>query len=234
MAIFPRIKLEKTLQVDDKTRLDGTKSYKSKDEAAITAVEIDPGDGAGYIDVYNADSDNWFLDYQYASAGDKTVQIRVTTDGSPTNVSTTLTVVTAAADYLFSNDADLVTHEPDILKWVTDGRDSFLNLHRRSQELIMAFLDEKGLTDSSGDRLTKAAIIDIEETRQWSTFLCLRLIFEGLSNAIDDIYSEKAKRYEKLEQQARNRFILRIDLDGDGDAEVGEGFLLSNVRIRRM
>jgi len=36
MAIFPSLELEKIIQTNDKTRLDGTKSFKTVDEADIT------------------------------------------------------------------------------------------------------------------------------------------------------------------------------------------------------
>jgi hypothetical protein len=137
-------------------------------------------------------------------------------DGSTTATKTKyVNVFSVAGDNLFSDDTDLTKHEPDILKWIPDGRSSFMNVHRRSQELILAWLDEKGYTDVYGDKFDKFDLVDIEEVKQWSVFMTLRLIFEGISNAIDDIFAEKAKRYLVLEESARNRAIIRIDTDNE-------------------
>lgn len=132
-------------------------------------------------------------------------------------------VYSEAGDYLFSNDGDLTSHEPDIMKWVTDGRSSFKNVHRRSQKLIIAWLDEKGYVNVYGDKYTKRDIVDIEEVKQWSTFMTLRLIFQGLSNAVDDVFDRKAKYYELNEQAARQRVILRLDSNKDGVVNEIEG-----------
>lgn len=132
-------------------------------------------------------------------------------------------VYSESGDYLFSNDGDLTSHEPDLMKWVTDGRSSFKNVHRRSQKLIVAWLDEKGYVNVYGDKYTKRDIVDIEEVKQWSTFMTLRLIFQGLSNAIDDVFDRKSKTYELNEQAARQRVILRLDSNKDGVVNEVEG-----------
>ncbi len=142
-------------------------------------------------------------------------------------------VYTAVGDYLFSSDGDLTSHEPDILKWVPEGRSSFLNIHRKSQRLIMNWLDEKGYVDSENRKYVKQAIVDTEEVRVWSTYMTLRLIFQGLSNAVDDIFDRKATVYEQLEESARQRAILRLDTDGDGVADTGEGLGISSGTLFR-
>lgn len=227
MAIFPNLELEDIVQVNDKTRLNASKSFVSKDEAAITLIEIEPEASAGYVDVTAAAAKNWYLDWEYATAGTKVVSCRVTTDGSPTTSTFSLTVVSAATDNLFSSDSDLTALEHDILRWVPDGRNSFKNVHRKAQSLIMAWLDENGHTDSSGARLTKAAIVDLEEVRYWSSALAMSLIFKSISNAVDDVFQEKAKQYDSMAISHRNRLILRLDVDGDASISVGEGI---NVR----
>jgi hypothetical protein len=138
-------------------------------------------------------------------------------------------------DSLFSNDSDLVQHEPDILKYLPDGKNSYKYAHRRAQELILKFLDEKGYTDIYEDKLLLDAIVDIDEVREWSIFVTLRLIFQGLRNATDDVFSEKAKDYLEEEKQARNRTILRLDVDGDGEVESNssEGFHVSTISCAR-
>ena len=133
-----------------------------------------------------------------------------------------------AGDYLYSSDTDLIAHEPDIMRWVTDGRSSFKNVHRRSQKLIIAWLDEKGFVNTFNEKYKKRDIIDIEELRQLSIFMTLRLIFQGLSNAIDDIFDRKSKIYELYEESARNRSVIRLDIDKDGIADQGETLSISS------
>lgn len=212
MAIFPYIEHEDLVQVNDRTRLNSSKSYVTPDEAAITKIEVQPESSASFFDI----TSNKYLDYQYSSDGDKTVTVRVTTDGTPVTVSSTISVVTEADDKLFSKDADLTSHESEILKYVDKGRNSFKNVHRRAQSIILAYLDEHRIWDKDGNRLTKDDIVDIQEVTEWSKFTTLRLIFEDRSNGVDDLFQNKASLYEAYEQRARNRGTLRLDTNNDG------------------
>jgi hypothetical protein len=214
-VIFPVLELENKIQVDDKTRLSAIKTYVTPEEAAISLLEIEPFAGAGFLDVTNAK----YLDYQYSMGGDVQVTLRVTTDGAPESITKNITVISAADDRLFSSDADLVPHEPDVLSYVRDGRNSFLDVHRTAQEHILAWLDEHGLRQADGTLFTAVNIHNLEEVKRWSKFLTLRLIFEGLSNSVDDIFAQKSERYRILEAEARNRVNITLDVDGDGNAD---------------
>jgi len=227
--IFPVLKLEDVVQVNDQTRLDATKSYKTPDEAAITLVEIEPEPGAGFIDVTSSK----YLDYQYSSDGDKDVTVRITTDGAPTQLTKVLSITSVADDKLFSSDEELTSHEPDILNYVAPGRNSFLNVHRNAQDRILTWLDEHRITDQNGDRLNKDAIVDTQEVNDWSKFMVLRLIFEGLSNSVEDIFSIKAQKYSDMEAKSRNRSQLRLDRDGDGSTDDESPVDLRTFRLVR-
>jgi hypothetical protein len=130
-----------------------------------------------------------------------------------------VSVYSEDGDALFSSDADLIPHEPDILKWLPKGKNSYKYVHRRAQEMILAWLDEKGYTDIYGDKLLIDAIVDLSEVREWSKYLTLKLIFQSLKNATDDVFGEKVQNYLAEEKSARNRAVLRLDLDGDGTIE---------------
>ncbi len=229
MAIFPTLELEKTLQVNDRTRLSGVKTY-TVAEAAISLIEIEPDSGAGFFDVTSTK----YLDWEYSTDGTKTITLRVTTDGSPVTSSKTLEVLSVADDKLFSADNELLSYEPNILSWTREGRNSFLDVHRASQDRILKFLDQNGFWDENGDPLTKADIINIDEFQDWSKFMTLRLIFEGLSNAIDDIFHEKAVRYRKMELEARDRAKYRVDLNNDGDVDDDEGFDFRSIQLSKL
>ena len=227
MAIFPNLEIEKKVQVDDKTRINASKTYVSTDEAAVTLMEIEPEAGSGFIDVTSLQ----YLDWQYSTDGDKVISLRVTTDGSPESITKTLPIISVADDKLFSEDSELLPYEPNILQWVRDGRNSFLDVHRAAQDRIMKYLDENGFWDSNGDALTLDAVTDIAEFNDWSKFMTLKLIFEGLSNATDDIFHEKALRYRELEFRARDRAILRVDVNGDATTTNEESFEMRNIEL---
>lgn len=221
--LFPVLELESVVQVDDKTRLSALKSYISKDETPITLVEIEPESGAGFIDVTGTGLDDFYLDWQYSADGAKTVSLRLTNASGSSLVTKDVTIVTKANDYLFSNDSDLISYEGDLLNYVRAGRNSYLDKHRAAQSKILSYLDEKGITDKDGDRLTKAAIVNVEEVKEWSIALTLSIIFEEISNAIDDIFADKSAKYKQMALTHKNRAFLRLDKDGDGDADENDG-----------
>ena len=234
MAIFPHIETEVTVQENDKTRIDATKSFVDKGEAAITLVEIEPEAGAGFIDVTGTSYKDWYLDYEFATAGTITSTVRITTDGAPTSRTQTIAVVTEAVDKLFSNDQDLKIHEHDILKYVPQGKSSFKYMHRRAQSLILDWLDRQGYTDTGGVKLGLDAVVDITEVKEWSTYLAISLIFADISNVPDDIFDKKVGIYTTRMLDARNRSVLRLDLTGDGNVEVGENIrVTSSFLVRR-
>lgn len=142
-------------------------------------------------------------------------------------------VYSVEGDRLFSSDADLVAHEPDILQWIVAGRASYLDFHRRAQRLIFAWLDKNGYVDIFDEKYDKFDVQDKEELRMWSTHLCLKIIFESFKNASDDVFQQKREYYSKEEQFYRNRLVLRIDADGNGKVEDTEFLTISSGNLIR-
>lgn len=142
-------------------------------------------------------------------------------------------VYTSAGDRLFCSDQDLTAHEPDLMKWVPQGRSSFKDVIRRSQKLIVAWMDEKGYVNAYGNKFDKWDLVDLEEVRQWSIFQTLKLIMQGISNQTDDVFDRKAKEYSKFEEAARQRAILRIDVNKDGVVDTTEGASISSGSLFR-
>ena len=194
----------------------------------VTLVVIEPESGAGFFDV----TENLYLDWQYPTDGDKTISIRITTDGAPVVNTKVLPIISEEDDHLFSSDEQLTAHEPTILGYVRDGRNSFLDVHRSAQDRIINWLDEHRITNSDGGRLTKDAIVNIEEVNNWSKYLALKIIFEGISNSVEDVFSQKSKTYGTLEIAAKNKAQIRLDTDGDGNEDAGAVDLRS-FTIRR-
>lgn len=212
--IFGTIKNESILQVKDKTRIDVKSTFISPDEEAITKLEIEPEATAGYIDVTSSKQ----LDWSYATAGDKTISLRVTTDSTPEVFTSTVKVLTAEDDRLFSSDADLVQLEDDILNYVRKGRDSFLDKHREAQYRILDQLDMERIYDIDGKRLKAINIANLDEVRQWSKYLTAQIIYESLVSEVDDVFQQKAAKYEQFATKYGNRAALSIrqDLNKDG------------------
>jgi uncharacterized Fe-S cluster-containing radical SAM superfamily protein len=101
--IFPKLKTESIVQVNDKTRIDARDTFLSPDEAAITLLEIQAEIGGQFLDVTGTS----YIDWQYDTAQEETITLRVTTDSTPVTITKTLTVISASDDNLFSSDADL-------------------------------------------------------------------------------------------------------------------------------
>lgn len=206
---------------NNKITVSATASFMFKESSAASQAFLE-------LDVSNASHTSELVEY-----GIKIVTVVVSNGTNTDTKYFYLKSYSEAGDRLFNGDGDLVSHEPDILRWVPDGKASFKNVYRRSQGLIVAWLDEKGYVNSYGNKYDKNDIIDIAEVKQWSTFMSLRLIFQGMSNAIDDIFDRKAQQYSMNEEAARQRVILRIDTNKDGVADSTEGLSIYSGSLFR-
>jgi hypothetical protein len=237
VMIFPNLSVEKTLQVKDATRLDARKSI-YRDIANVKDVEISPeNDGLGdpqYVSVYESgDFQLWYLDYLYETDGEKEITLRITDIADVTKVtSETITVVTEESDALFSKDKDIVEAEPDVMRYLPEGKTSYLYAHRESQRRILAFLDENRIWKNDETRFTKDEIVDVEEFVHWSRFLTLHMIYTQKIVSIEDFFSFKADEYKGLMNSARGRATLRLDKNGDGVVDTKQD-RLSTLVVRR-
>lgn len=211
------------------TRIISTSSFISKDEAAVTLVEIEPEAGDGYIDVTGSSTRDWYLDWQYSGTSRTVdVSVRITTDGVPVTFTDTLELQTATDDKLFSEDSHLVQHEHDIMKYLPAGHSTFNFVHRRSQTRILEWLDENGYTlRKQHGKVTKDQVLVKEELREWSVYKTLELIFAANSNSLDDIFEDKRKHYQDRAGRARHKYLRGIDWNESGEIESFEE--LSNV-----
>lgn len=166
---------------------------------------------------------------------DRIATLSINNATTPVTLDKTIQVVSEIADNLFSTDDQLRKHEPEIMKYLPAGRATFIDVHRRAQALILAIIDTEGFLDDYGDKLTVEDFVDTSEVSEWSAALTLQLIFEGVANAPDDIFSEKAKRYAGLALLFKRRAILRVDTNADGivDPSTNEGLFISDMRVSR-
>lgn len=237
--IFPVLKLEAKVQTNEKTRLDGTKSYTSIDEAAVSLVRIKPDSSDPYITVATGanatNSELWYLDWQYSSSGTKHPEIEITTNATPSTYTVDITVANPNAEKLFSSDTDLIAEEPDILKYVKDGKNSFNDFHRVAQEKIMDEIYRQRIFNTDGNKLTIDEVLDTVELKQWSKYMVLKLIFESMSNKVDDIFSVKSTKYAQFEQKAFNECMnqMRLDYNKDGELNKADEFDFRSVELIR-
>lgn len=221
---------QKKVQISEKVRIDVSKTF-AHSGRTISSIVVKPvSEGSDSFDV----TSDGYLDIAYDSAGEKTIHVTLTLDNAETvALAKTITVVAEATENLFSSDPDLIGHEPDILNYLPTMFSDYRYVHRLSQDRILTNLDERGVTDNDGNRIVAADVKDVEECNDWSKFLTLQYIFESLSNAIDDIFHEKAMRYRELARQASSRAFLRLDYDGDGTLESAERASASSGRLFR-
>ncbi len=163
----------------------------------------------------------------------KKITVTVNNGGSAQSLTKYIKVFTAQGDCLFSDDEDLVTWEPDVVKWVATGRSSFLREHREAQEQVMYYLDRQGYTDVYGAKFTKFDIIDHSEVNEWSKFLALSIIYWGISNKKDDVFLNKHYVYVKKYTEARDRAILRLDINRDKRSDPGENSTIQGAMVVR-
>jgi hypothetical protein len=179
----------------------------------------------------------WFLDWQYTASqvGPINVMVRITTDGEGVIfASPGLQVVTPATDLLWSSDQDLVLHEPDVLKWVPEGRSSFLNVHRKSQTAILEWLDAIRIHRSDGSRLMKQDLLVTTDVKELSTYYTLHFIYRGLQNKPDDVFALKAQDYMDLVLETKGRGRIQADMDQSLAIDSNEKRDLRSIRgVRR-
>lgn len=140
-------------------------------------------------------------------------------------------VYTPEGDGLYSEDSDLVSLEPDIMKWVQSGRATYLDLHRKSQKLILDYLDRKGFRNEDGKKITKFMLVDNSDVRVWSYYQVLKLFFLGIQNDKDDVFKKKSDYYSKLEVDARERVEISLDSDEDGEPDESSKLHVSSGRM---
>lgn len=170
----------------------------------------------GFIYETNASDSHEGLPVEY---GIKKLVVSINNGGVASTYNFYQKVYSVLGDRLFSSDLDLISEENQILKYLPAGKSSYIYVHRRAQESILEWLDQNGYVNVNEKKFTKHDIIDISEVKAWSRYLALELIFRDFGNAKDDVFKDKANFYEKKAIAARNRMVLRLDVNEDGIAD---------------
>ena len=228
--IFINCVNEEIVQVNDKTRIDVSRSFVSGEE--LTDIEIRPSASDNFISVFSNDQDKWFLDWAYSTDGEQTITVRAT-DGSSNVVSQqfTITVVTAAADNLYSNDSQIFAIENELKRYIPAGRNSYNNIHREAQKRILNYLERKRIWKDDGKPYTKDQINLLGELNQWSLYETILIIYTDLFMSGGDKFKEKVKQYSELVQNEKTRASIRIDKNSDDAIDRNEIQDLKSFRM---
>lgn len=225
--LFPILRTDSIVQVGDKLRLDASRSFVSP-TATISKYEFDPTNGGTYIDTGTVN----YMDWVYPAAGTQTAKLRITSTTTAV-ITLAVTVVTAAADGLFSDDASLFEIEPNVMKYLPPERSSFKYVHRRVQKHILDTYAQRRIYKQDGSKIVLADLVDVTEVSNWATLMALGYIFQGLSNAIDDVFDKKAKKYF-MNAYAAEHMALRFDFNGDSELDEFENYdMISTGLFRR-
>jgi len=154
-----------------------------------------------------------FLDYQYSTTGIKTITARINSVDLATS---TVNILSEVNDITFASDQDLIKHRGDILNYVRTGRNSFIDKHRLVKELIVDFVNRRGILKPDKTPYTDADITNIESLKQWAIYRCLSLIMYEMSNQNDDVFYRDYLRYLEISKQHENETLLFLDLNNDG------------------
>ena len=232
--IFPNIFTEEILQIKDKTRLDSTGSFRLDMAPTITDILIEPEAGAGFTSVFNGgDSRKWLMDWAYITNGAKIVTVKIIDENAAEYTeSDTIMVLSEEDDHLYSNDSELVAIEHDIRKYIPKGRNTWKDKHRLAQTFIVDHLNDDGITNTSGDRLDKYAIVDIEEVNEWSKYRTLFYIYEDIKVNAEDVSNEKAQKYKLMAENSAEKAFIRLDTSGDGEEDTKVASIVTRLRVR--
>lgn len=211
--IFPSIRMDSVVQVDDLFRVDLGNSSTS-DGSDLTKIELAIG-LADPVSIYEpeAEKHNKFIDWQFDSEGEKELTFLFTHGLDTRSVTKKILVKTAAEEKLFSNDEMLIGLEPDIYDLLPAGRSSFIYVHRMAQEKIMRELVE------DGHEVNLSMLIDVKEVSFWSRYMVLAYIFESNITSENDIHTLKRDKYSSFMDTAKSRSLLSLDKDEDGEAD---------------
>lgn len=221
--IIAQANIEDTLQVNDLTRFEFN-LIKTPGEETIQLVEVEPEAGVGFFDITSqTDRQNKrFLDYAYSTDGVKVITLRVSTASQTVNFGFSINIITEDQDRLFSSDSDLQKCEDDVLNYIRKGRASFLDKHREAQSRIIRSLEKRRIFLSNGDRVKPENIADLEEVNEWSKFLTLHIIYSGLVNEVQDVFTQKQIQYGDLATEAEALASIRIQEDFNNNGNTND------------
>jgi hypothetical protein len=232
MSIFGIIKCDDQVFSGDKIRINASESFLAQGLLFTPTLshEISVDSGVTWYDITAKKG----IDWVFSSAGIKTISLRLNTTVPSSQIFTRdITVLDILTANLFSKDFDLYVHEPEIDQYLPKKWSSWNLVHKRAQDWIIDFLDEKGIFAEDGTKYTVADIMDKQQVKQLSTYKTLQFIFEGNSNVVGDLFSIKAAKYEGLSNTKASRSQLDLDYNKNTIKDKFEKTDLHKIVVRR-
>jgi hypothetical protein len=229
--IFGVIKTDDQVYSGDKIRIDVSGSFLTPDLTFATVsheISVDAG-----VTWYNVSAKK-YVDWIFTTTGTKTISLRLSTTEPASQVFTKdITVLNLSTANLFSKDFDLYNLEPEIDQYLPKKWSSWNIVHKRAQDWIIDFLDEKGIFNENGEKYTVADIMDVQQVKQLSTYKALEFIYEGNSNIVGDLFSIKAEKYRQMANTKASRSQLSLDFNANAVADDYERTNLHEIIVRR-
>lgn len=157
-------------------------------------------------------------------------------------------MVISGLNLVFSSDKDLTEEYPTILDMIPDGKTSFIGFHVASRKDILSYFRTMGKlleNPSNGlgsnnnyipDRkyVDQFDLLNYEEIRDASKFLTLAKILYWVSDAVEDNWFQKAKKFEEKYNAKINIVNLSLDDNDNGKSEKSEVIKTQTIRIERV
>ena len=217
--IFLNCMNEGLVQVNDKTRIDVSKSFVNGD--TITDILIKPEASENYISIFNIDQRKWFLDWSYATDGEKVISVQATDGVNTVTQNFNLEIISVADDNLYSNDSQIFKIESELKKYIDSSRNSYINLHREAQSRILAYLDRKRIWNDDGTAYSKTQVNLQDELQKWSLYETILMIYTDLFVSGGDKFAEKINEYKAMRNTERDRGAIRVDKNNNGIVDAG-------------
>jgi hypothetical protein len=161
---------------------------------------------------------------------------------------TSSALVIAGLNLVFSSDRDLTEEYPTVLDMIPEGKTSFIGFHVASRKDILSYFRSMGKlleNPSNGTGLNNSYIPDrkyvdqfdllnYEEIRDASKFLTLSKILYWVSDAVEDNWFQKAKKFEEKYNAKINIVNLSLDDNDNGKSEKSEVIKTQTIRIERV
>lgn len=216
--LFPQIKTDLVVQINDMFRISAAKSFATAGEE-VTEVNIYPdsvGQPLVVFDVYEVDQDCWLLDWAYETAGEYVIKLEIKTALDTKEITHNITAMTEEEDNLLSNDQEIESYENELKRYIPEGRNSWKYIHRKAQEEILDYLYRNGKLNPDYTAITKDQLKPESRLMKWATFEAMLLIYQDLKTSNAEAFNEKLSDYSIKRNEARKRYLIKYDEDRDG------------------
>lgn len=135
---------------------------------------------------------------------------------------------------IFCDEDDLILEEPNVKEYYPEQMDShILSMAAARHYIVQRMRNEGHIKHSStssvfspfyGDikNITQFDFFDIEDVKMMAVYYSLYKIFFNISDSSEDQYYIKAEDYLEKFESVYKVFILKLDVDDDGEEDEGE------------